>query len=121
MINELSNIFIRTEIAQRKKTRWVLVRDPEGKKTDEVFFTTSRILSAMQIIEYYMRRWPLEITFQEVREHLGLETMRNRSRNAIIRSVPFLLSVYSIVIVWLTNLLVFTPGVNKISYPLLDA
>jgi len=83
--------------------RWVLVRDPEGKKTDEVFFTTSRKLSAIQIIEYYVRRWPLETTFQEVREHLGLETMRNRSRNAIIRSVPFLLSVYSIVIVWFTK------------------
>ena len=47
-----------------------------------------------------MRRWSLETTFQEAREHLGLETLRNWSEKAVKRSVPFLLGLYSLIVVW---------------------
>lgn len=85
--------------ASATRIKWVMVRDPEGKKTDEVFFTTDSRLAPKQIVEMFVSRWSLETTFQEVRRHLGLETMRNWSRTAIMRSVPMLLGLYSLLVV----------------------
>jgi hypothetical protein len=80
--------------------RWVVVRDPEGKYKDEVFFTTDLTLTPAQIVEAFVRRWSLETTFQEARGLLGLETLRNRCGTAVRRSVPMLLGLYSVIVVW---------------------
>jgi hypothetical protein len=45
-------------------------------------------------------RWRIETTFQEVREHLGVETKRQWSDLAILRTTPALLGLYSLVTVW---------------------
>jgi hypothetical protein len=83
-----------------KWIRWVVVRHPEGERRDEVFFTTDPAVTPAQIVEAFVRRWSLETTFQEAREHLGLETLRNWSQKAVKRSVPFLLGLYSLIVVW---------------------
>jgi hypothetical protein len=80
--------------------RWVVVRDPDGKRADEVFFTTDLTLTPRQTVETFVRRWGLETTFQEARRHLGLETLRNRCSLAVRRSVPLLLDTYSLTVVW---------------------
>jgi hypothetical protein len=83
-----------------KQIRWVVVRDPAGQRADEVFFTTDPDLTPAQIVSVYMSRWSLETTFQEAREFLGLETLRNWSQTAVKRSVPLLLGLYSLIVVW---------------------
>jgi len=80
--------------------RWVVVRHPEGQRDDEAFFTTDLDMAPEAVVETFVRRWGLETTFQEAREHLGLETLRNRTANAVRRSVPMLLALYSLVVVW---------------------
>jgi len=80
--------------------RWVVVRDPKGERDDEAFFTTDVAMGLKAIIESFVRRWPLETTFQEARAYLGLETLRNRTAEAVRRSVPMLLALYSLVVVW---------------------
>jgi hypothetical protein len=80
--------------------RWVLVRQREGKRGDEVFFTTDLAMAPEAIVETFVRRWSLETAFEETRAHLGLETLRNRSANAVRRSVPLLLALYSLILVW---------------------
>ena len=45
-----------------------------------------------------MLRWQLEVTFQEVRTHLGVETQRQWSDLAITRTTPVLLGLFS----WIT-------------------
>ena len=82
-----------------KWVRWVVVRAPEGNLRDGVFFTTNEKLTAAQIVEAFVRRWSLETTFQESRELLGLETLRNWSVEAIKRSVPMLFGLYSLLVV----------------------
>jgi len=82
--------------------RWVVVRDPSGKRNDEVFFTTDRNLSPSGIVECYTRRWCIEVTFEEARRHLGVETLRNRTSSAISRSVPMLFALFSLIVVWFT-------------------
>jgi hypothetical protein len=80
--------------------RWVVVRDPEGKRRDEVFFTTEMDLRVRAIVEIFVCRWSIETTFQEARALLGLETLRNRTVEAVRRSVPMLLGLYSFIVIW---------------------
>ena len=58
-------------------------------------------------MSFYTQRWTIEVTFQEVRAHLGFETPRQRVANSVQRMAPFLLAVFSLVSVmyhrWLTN------------------
>ena len=77
--------------------RWVLVIDPEGKCKPEAFFSTDTELSPIMIVEYYVLRWNVEVTFEESRRHLGIETQRQWSDKAIERITPVLFGLYSIV------------------------
>lgn len=77
--------------------RWVLVVDPTGKHRPEAFFSTDRRLAPEKIVEYYVLRWNVEVTFEEGHRHLGLETQRQWSDRAIARTTPVLLGVYSLV------------------------
>ena len=51
----------------------------------------------MQILEYFVQRWQLEVTFEEVRAHLGVETQRQWTDLAIARTTPALLGLFSLV------------------------
>ena len=48
-----------------------------------------------QIVGWFVRRWSVEVTFQEVRAHLCVETQRQRSDMAIARTAPCLLARFS--------------------------
>jgi DDE superfamily endonuclease len=77
--------------------RSVLVADPEGKLRMEAFFCTDLEATPAQILEWVVMRWSVEVTFQETRAHLGLETQRQWSDRAIARTTPVLLALFSIV------------------------
>jgi hypothetical protein len=77
--------------------RWVLTRDPSGKRPPKAIFSTDPTQSAEQIISDFMKRWSLEVTFEEGRAHLGIETQRQWSDLAIERSTPLLFGLYSLV------------------------
>lgn len=77
--------------------KWVLIIDPEGELDPVPLMSTDLQLSAEKIITLYIRRWDLEVTFEEVREHLGVETQRQWSDKAIARTTPILMGLYTIV------------------------
>lgn len=77
--------------------RWVLVRDPEGKFSAQALLCTNQTIAPVQILEWFVRRWQLEVTFQEVRAHLGVETQPQWSDKAIKRTTPALLGLFSLV------------------------
>jgi DDE superfamily endonuclease len=77
--------------------RFVLVRDPEGRLADAAFFCTDLQAPPIQIIEWVVMRWSVEVTFEETRAHLGLETQRQWSEQAIARTTPVLLGLFSLV------------------------
>jgi hypothetical protein len=81
--------------------RFVMVRDPEGKLRDEVFFCTDQEADPVQMVNWVVMRWSVEGTFEEAREHLGMETQRQWSDLAIQRTTPIVLGLYSIV-TWIT-------------------
>ncbi|MEL6931074.1 MAG: transposase [Cyanobacteria bacterium J06600_6] len=80
--------------------RWVLIRDPQGKLDPVVIGCTDSQLPAQTIVEFFLRGWRVEVTFAEVRRHLGVETQRQWSDMAIERSTPALLALFSIVTLW---------------------
>lgn len=77
--------------------RWVLIRDPDGKFAPQALLCTDQDVAAPQIVEWFVWRWQLEVTFHEVRAHLGVETQRQWSDLAIARTTPALLGLFSIV------------------------
>jgi len=78
--------------------RWVLVRDPQGIYEPIALLATDPNARPEQIIAWFVRRWAIEVTFAETRRHLGLETQRQWSDLAILRSTPALLGLFS----WVT-------------------
>jgi len=77
--------------------RWVLLRDPAGQFEPQALLSTDSTASPAQIITWFVARWPLEVTFHEVRAHLGVETQRQWSDLAILRTTPALLGLFSLV------------------------
>jgi hypothetical protein len=77
--------------------RYVLVADPEGKPRMEAFFCTDVQATPAQILQWVVMRWSVEVTFEESRAHLGLETQRQWSEPAIARTTPVLLGLFSLV------------------------
>ena len=77
--------------------RWVLVRDPAGKLSPAAFFATDLTATPEQILAWIIMRWGIEVTFEEARAHLGLETQRQWSDLAIARTTPALLGLFSFI------------------------
>jgi hypothetical protein len=88
-----------------KPIRWVLVRDPEGRRDPQAFFSTNTTLDPTDIIALFVRRWQVEVTFAETRAHLGVETQRQWSDKAIAPNTPALLALYSLISLWACDLL----------------
>ena len=79
--------------------RWVLIHDPQGAFEDQALLCTDLAATAVQIVEWFVLRWQLEVTFHEGRTHLGIETQRQWSEQAIARTTPVLLALFSVVTV----------------------
>jgi hypothetical protein len=78
--------------------RWVLVRDPQGDYDPVGLLSTDPTAEPLSIVTWFVQRWQLEVTFEEVRRHLGVETQRQWSDKAIARTTPLLLGLFS----WVT-------------------
>ncbi len=77
--------------------RWVLIREPKEEFETQALLCTKLDTDPERIISYFVRRWQMETTFQEVRQRLGFETQRQWSERAIRRSAPALLGLFCVV------------------------
>jgi hypothetical protein len=77
--------------------RVVIVCDPEGQLRMEAFFPTDLQATPVQILAWIVMRWSVEVTFEEGPAQLGLETQRQWSDQAIARTTPVLLALFSLV------------------------
>jgi hypothetical protein len=80
--------------------RWVLTRDPEGKRPPKALFSTDQSQTAEEIVLDFMKRWSLETTFEESHAHLGIQTQRQWSDLATRRTTPLLFGLYSLVTIF---------------------
>lgn len=77
--------------------RWVLIRDPQGEFATQALLSTNLTHTPHEILAWFVRRWTMEVTFQEARAHLGIETQRQWSDLAIARTTPLLFGLFSLV------------------------
>ena len=77
--------------------RWVRVRDPKGDLDPKAFLSTDPEARPIDILRWFVRHWSVEVTFEEMRRHLGMETQRQWSDLAILRTTPCLLGLFSLV------------------------
>ena len=68
--------------------RWLLIRDPEGRFETQALLCTDVDALPEQILAWFVQRGQLEVTFEEARRHLGIETQRQWSEVAIRRATP---------------------------------
>ena len=78
----------------------VVVRDPSRRRRDEAFFCTDLDRDAAFILATYSRRWTLEVTFHDSKQHLGFGQAQNQTPKAVARTAPFAGLVYSLVVLW---------------------
>lgn len=78
--------------------RRVLLRDPLGEHETTCLLCTGQTIAPLQIVEWFVMRWQVEVTYEEARRRLGVETQRQWSDKAIARTTPALLGVFS----WIT-------------------
>jgi hypothetical protein len=77
--------------------RWVLVRDPEGMFKTQALLCSDLEADPKKILCWFVMRWQLEVTFQEMHRHLGFERQRQWSDMAIRRTTPALMGLFSLV------------------------
>lgn len=84
--------------------RWVLIKAADGSGELAALLSTNLQLSPLQIINYFIRRWTMEVTFEEARLHLGVESQRQWSDLAIARTTPVLFGLFSLITLWADTL-----------------
>ncbi len=75
----------------------MLIRDPQRKFATQALLCTDLEATPEQILSWFVLRWQLEATFHAVRAPLGVETQRQWSEQAIARTTPALLGLFSLV------------------------
>jgi hypothetical protein len=76
--------------------RWVCVLGNKGLE-DAYFYSTQQSMDARRIVELYAMRWNIEVTFEEARVLLGLETTRHWCKQSVLRATPILMGLFTAV------------------------
>jgi len=85
--------------------RWVLARDPQDEFETHAFMSTETGHKPMQILSWFVRRWRIEVTFEEARAHLGIVSQRQWTDAAIARTTPILFGLFSLITLMATKLI----------------
>jgi hypothetical protein len=93
--------------------RWVLVRDPLREHDPQAFLSTDLDAPPETILQWFVSRWRVETTFQEARAHLGVETQRQWSDLAILRTTPVLLGLFSLITIRANELALASGGLMR--------
>jgi len=79
------------------KVKWILLKDPQGELDPVLLASSDFEIDTVDMVQFFVRRWRVEVTFAEVRRHLGVETQRQWSDLAIERTTPCLMALFTIV------------------------
>lgn len=86
--------------APKRKVKVVAIEHLRGGRGREVFYSTETNAEAEQILLWFSWRWPIEVTFHDSKQHLGLGEAENRKPKAVRRTVPTGLLLYSLIVLW---------------------
>ena len=110
-------------VSGSKLTRMIVTRDPRGRLDDRAYFITDADISVDKLANLFSLRWTQEEMHRNVKQHLGLKDPQNgwwrrpkgerrnenipgpqphkeRGARAVYRTVPFVLTIYGLVVLW---------------------
>lgn len=96
----ITSVVCRFYLAPEREVKVVAVEHLRGGRGIEVFYSTDPSLSEEEILQRYSYRWPVETTFQDCKNHLGLGEPQNRVRAAVRRTTPAMFYLYGLVVLW---------------------
>lgn len=96
----LADQLARVHAASDRPLRVVAVEALRGGRGQEVFYSTCHDATAEQVIAWYAQRWSIEVAFHDSKQHLGFEEPQGWSRQAVERTAPLAMLLYSLVVLW---------------------
>ena len=92
-------------VYRSRTVRVILLRDPDRRTTTGyhlALISTDLTTAADQIVTRYAARWSIEVAIEDAKQITGVGQARNRTPTAVARTVPFALTVQSLVVLWYT-------------------
>lgn len=83
--------------------RVVAVEPLTGGRKIQAFYSTRHEATAEQVLTWYARRWSIEETFHDAKSHLGFEQPQGWTRNAVERTAPTAMLLYSLIVLWFAS------------------
>ncbi len=83
--------------------RVVAVKPLTGGRKIQAFYSTRHEATAEQVLTWYARRWSIEETFHDAKGHLGFEQPQGWTRNAVERTAPTEMLLYSLIVLWFAS------------------
>ncbi len=83
-----------------RRVQVVLLRDRSSSGYDLALVTTDLDATPAQVIERYAARWSIEVAIEDAKQEFGAGQARNRTANAVRRTVPFQLTCQTLAMTW---------------------
>lgn len=80
--------------------RVVAVEPLTGGRSVQAFYSTCHEATAVEVLQWYATRWGIEVAFHDAKTHLGFEEPQGWSRNAVERTAPVAMLLYSLIVLW---------------------
>jgi len=87
-------------VSQDRPIKLLIVRDPSGRQTDDYLFCTDPTVSAVEIVERFAARWPIEETIHDGKQLGGFEQVQGWCPRTVVRQAPLALIVQTLVKAW---------------------
>ena len=109
-------------VAGTRVVRMVITRDPKGRIEDRAYFSTDSAMAIEELLLRFSRRWMIEVSFRDAKQHLGLEDPQNgwgrrrrkssrrkrpgpqprgrRGETATLHTFPLAFIAYAVVVLW---------------------
>ncbi len=78
----------------------VAVEALRGGRGQEAFYSTCHTAKAEDVPTWYSWRWSLEVTIHDSKQHLGFEEPQGWTRQAVERTAPVAMLLYSLLVLW---------------------
>jgi hypothetical protein len=79
----------------------IVAVDPlRGGRKPQAFFSTVASDSAETVLTRYAARWSLEVSYHDAKGQLGFQEPQGWSRQAVQRTAPVAMLLYSLVVLW---------------------
>jgi hypothetical protein len=96
----LADVEARVYSVPNRPLRVVATQALHGGRGIEVFYSTYHEATAEQVLQWYAMRWSVEVTFHDSKQHLGFAEPQGWSRQAVERTAPMALWIYTFTVLW---------------------